>query len=222
MKTFKLLGLPDNSAFLLKRNPKDLGEAFSHLADFIISVEEPKIMYDLLILICPYASGEEIIEIAGKALYLCEKEPYSYKTRKSLILKSLLKCSEETDQINYKGFLKFRLHEYKDLLRELLEKATDEHFSDASYKDFTDALKSFVKTAECRGKEVHVFGCMVFSKEGIDVTLREKDFLPLSPYDRLIATLLSLCPSKIYVHYLPDEKARATVETVFAPNIIYV
>ena len=70
--------------------------------------------------------------------------------RIQMLKEQLIALLEENPQLSLDGFLKFRIQEYKEELREIAEYAIDEFMMDRQYQEFISLLQYFVYIQEAK------------------------------------------------------------------------
>lgn len=200
---------------------KDENGALSALSEYIIRFEEPYLISEM----STFLSGEEFFKAKEKTEEIFLNDPeFSYSRRKRLIKDSLKRCFDENETTNFKGFLRFRLSEYKDLIFLGVNIALSELIIEERYEETVSALKDYVTESKSLVKEAHIFGYSVYDRDGNELSgdrgaLSDEDFFTAA--DRLIGTLIYFCPEKICIHVPPDEGTKETIEKIFSPNVIY-
>lgn len=219
--------IPEDARILIKEavdsdgRIKDEKGALSALSEYIIRYEEPYLISEM----SAFLSDEDYDKTLEKTeeIFLTDPE-FSYSERLRLIKDSLKKCLEENETTNFKGFLRFRLSEYKDLVFLGVNIALSEIMIEERYEETVSALKDYVEMSKSLVKEAHIFGFRVFDSNGnellgVEGTLSDENFFTAA--DRLLGTLIYFCPEKICIHVPPDKGTTETIEKIFSPNVIY-
>lgn len=133
--------------------------------------------------------------------------------RRNKIVLDLIDYLEENSVLELAGYIAFRMHSYKQELKEVIEYAIDEYVLDQQYEEFMTLLKYFVQLQETRTELVHLV-----QEEGSSFIVCDDQMQPLEhkhEHDRIVAemleteiniedivisALISASPQKIIVH----------------------
>lgn len=149
--------------------------------------------------------------------------------RIQMLKEQLIALLEENHQLNLDGFLKFRIQEYKEELREIAEYAIDEFMMDRQYQEFISLLQYFVYIQEAKipaahliHKGGHEFVILNDRMEPIDANefdasfrmeMLEKD---INFEDMIVSTLITVSPANIYIHTRdPELTIIKTIRQIF-------
>jgi putative sporulation protein YtxC len=207
------------------------------VAKWIMAMEEEKRLRQLIIAEFHYEKEEDIQSILG---YFCnEKNEYIVETldmlerRKNKISQALFDLIKENKTVNIDGFIKFRLNDYMEELREVVEYAVDEFLMDRQYKEFISLLQYFVYIQEAKVPLVHLlhkgdkeFMLLDDKMEPMDTSgnnttltmeLLEKD---INFEDVIVSTLVSVSPQLIYIHTRePGLQIIQTISQIFEKRV---
>lgn len=155
--------------------------------------------------------------------------------RRFLIKQSILSTLNDTSILNVKGFINFRLVEYKKMLSELVEKVIKDYRIQKEYKEFIAMLKFFVDTQEKRYNKLHI----IFEENGKYTILDEfnkniteecfeefnetKEQNHLTNEDLLISALITLAPKKVAIHFNTEnynQKILKTINQIFENKVL--
>ncbi|WNR43561.1 putative sporulation protein YtxC [Paenibacillus roseipurpureus] len=153
----------------------------------------------------------------------------SRQRRIQMLKDQLITLLEEKHQLSLNGFLKFRLQEYKEELREIAEYAIDEFIMDRQYQEFISLLQYFVYIQEAKipvahliHKGGHEFIILNDKMELIDANefdasfrmeMLEKD---INLEDMIVSTLITVSPANIYIHTRdPELTIIKTIRQIF-------
>jgi putative sporulation protein YtxC len=206
-------------------------------ADWIVANEEEKRLRQLIVHEFHYGKEEDIKSILGyfhnemnednsEALEMLER-------RKSKISTAFFHLLKENKDLNIDGFIKFRLIDYMEELREVVEYAVDEFLLDRQYKEFISLLQYFVYIQEAKIPFVHLihkggneFMLLDDKMEPIDTSesnttltmeLLEKD---INFEDVIVSTLISVSPQLIYIHTRePEIQVIQTISQIFENRV---
>jgi len=146
--------------------------------------------------------------------------------RKSLILQKVIEYLSGSNQIILDGFIKFRLKEYVNELREAADKAVDDFLIEREYWEFVQILKYFVEIQEPRYELVHIvvrdgnnFSLFDENLQGIKTDSLEGCVIELSnneiSYDDLfVSMLITLSPRKIALHRICEGQSSLALDTI--------
>lgn len=147
-------------------------------------------------------------------------------SRKSKILQKLLEFLRHSNRIIIDGFIRFRLKEYMNELRDVTDKAVDDFLIEREYGEFIQLLKYFVEIQEPRVEVVHVqiMAGGIFKLfddkqqpirsdylEGFIIDLVDNE---INYEDLLISALITIAPKRITLHYKNDGSQSATLDTI--------
>lgn len=143
-------------------------------------------------------------------------------------LKSFLKCNKS---IILEGFINFRLKEYIEYLRALLQEAVNQFILDKEYIEFVNLLKGYVESKVPDSKQVNLIyvnnEAILLSEDGnlIDLDFFDSKYLSdisFSNNDYVLNTLVGLIPCKINLHLVsPKDNFIKTIELIFGDKINY-
>ncbi|RTE02647.1 putative sporulation protein YtxC [Paenibacillus whitsoniae] len=195
------------------------------IAGFIVADKEPAILRHLIIKEFHYDKTADVeaiegycqqslqLECGGDDGLLTMNSSPSKQRRKGMLKELLSHMLGEHPVLNLDGFLAFRIQEYKEELREIVEYAIDEFMMDRQYQEFISLLQYFVYIQEAKIPAVHLIhkGGHEFvilndkmepiDASDLDTTLRmevlEKD---INFEDMIVSTLISVSPANIYIH----------------------
>lgn len=146
--------------------------------------------------------------------------------RKNFIIKRLVDFLGQNDSIVIDGFIRFRLKEYINDLKEAVDLAVDDFLMEREYREFIQLLKYFVEIQEPKVDVVHVLinpkGAYKLYDEKHDVIsseFLEGYFLDvidneINYEDLLISALITIAPNKIVFHGCTPNKPDSTLETI--------
>lgn len=155
--------------------------------------------------------------------------------RKTHVLHKVLDYLEVSNNLILEGFITFRLREYIEELEEAVDHAVDDFMMDQEHREFVRLLKYFVDVQEPRVGEIHVMvtsGGRFDLKDGSGSPVQEEYLQELMSdlrdpdinyEDLLISALVTVAPSKIWLHGLTSERSEATetIKAVF-PGRVHV
>ncbi|NLY50752.1 MAG: putative sporulation protein YtxC [Firmicutes bacterium] len=201
------------------------------LADEIVSTWEETLVREIVREECHHFSSEERRQIAQLVLQKLgetwgEDEASLALRRRGQIARKLLEYLETADFLVLEGFIRFRLAEYRDELRELVNKAADDFVVDKEYQEFIRLLRYFVDLQGPQLPEIQVlitkdekFALLDAQNRPLStrdlaertLTLEEDD---LNYGDLLISTLIAISPTHITLHLGQSSVAMELVNTI--------
>lgn len=147
--------------------------------------------------------------------------------RKNEILERIFEYLNSHDDLNIDGFINFRLRDYLDDLKKVLEQAADEFMMEKEYQEFIRLLKYFVDIQEPRVEKVHVRltsnGTFQLYDggtntainqnylDGFQIEMKENE---INYDDLLISALITLAPREVILHIRDTVKVKTVVSTV--------
>ncbi|HHW92833.1 MAG TPA: putative sporulation protein YtxC [Firmicutes bacterium] len=154
--------------------------------------------------------------------------------RQNRIFYRLLDYLNDSREIVLEGFIRFRLKEYMEELRDAVDRAVDDLMLEQEYREFIRLLRYFVEVQEPKQGEIHVLmlpGNKYQLMDGQGDALTDKELEEMlveladgniSSEDLLISALISLAPDRVHLHLGCTFFNREVVETikkVFADRI---
>lgn len=197
-----------------------------HLLTGLISQD---IMERLARMEYPFASRDDLLSVVNKSRRILAENDGEEQALK--IEKNVEEFLTKHETINLEGFLRFRLKEYIDRLREVVEQALENFLAEKEYKEFIRLLRYFVENQEPRVNEVHV---VIYTPDLF--RLLDEEQKPLEPEylqgilgefsdnelnyeDLLLSALITLAPRRIYLHHPKDIEITATIQQVFNERV---
>ena len=206
-------------------------------AEYILGQKEPGLIQKLLLQEFDFSEQEEIDRIMKICMNMLEKESVdgqrSWERRLQMLKGALEEFLQENRHLNLDGYLSFRLGQYGNELKEIVEYAVDEFLMDRQYEEFVGMLKYFVYFQEPQEPLVHVL-----HKEGHEMVLLDKNMEPLRKEptegvvverldrrdmemeDLVVSTLIKASPAKIIIHTTkPATTAIQTLVQIFDEKV---
>lgn len=214
----------------------DLEERFQTYISFIITdLILGRISKDFLYRITridhPYLSKEEAWSLTDRALSSLRGEGYT--RRRQEIQREVQAFLTENDQILLEGFVRFRLKNYFQELKEALEKVVDHFLADKEYQEFIKLLQYFVDIQEPRVPEVHVLFYdddhyrlldeeeKPLEQEYLRRVLGDLEGEDLKYEDLLLSALITLSPQRIILHHTAEPEVGKTIVNVFKERVTF-
>ena len=146
--------------------------------------------------------------------------------RKNFIIKRLVEYLQQCDSIVIDGFVRFRLKEYINEIKEAVDQAVDEFLMEREYREFIQLLKYFVEIQEPKVELINI----LINPKGSYKLFDEKhepissEFLEgfildvidneINYEDLLISALITIAPNKIVFHCDSENKPQSTLSTI--------
>lgn len=206
------------------------------LAQHIIHEETSGIIEDIITKEFHYRDREELSQIMQYCDQFingsCESSQEMEQSRVRRVLKMSTHIHQyimENKQLNLKGFIRFRLDDYIEEMREIVEYAIDEFVMERQYKEFIALLKYFVYIQEAKISVVHLlhkggheFAILNDMMQPVDINRFEStlttEFLEkdMNFEDMIVSTLITVSPANIYIHTKePDLPIIKTIMQIF-------
>jgi len=139
----RIVNLPKDAVKLMKGTIRKDGtvkkekEALSFLCDYLIANEEEAAVLDISSFVAEREniSKDEIAKCAFELLN--DEKSFSVAERKRILNESLKKCFDETDVLDFEGFITFRTEEYIKLLYSAVFSAAEKCLSEREYREMT-------------------------------------------------------------------------------------
>ena len=193
----------------------------SHIADYILKFYEKPLIYDILkeqfIDFSP-SENAEILKNAQKSIGFFDK-----LYCKRLIVNNLTNYLSISTNLSIEGFLRFRLKEYRRIIKISLSDAIEELFLKKEYEEFIELLKSYISYAEPLIDLLHIrpeydggFTLYDFKKSQI-ILEKEKEYqteIFLTEDDMLMNVLIKATPRRIIWHNNCETKNQKLVNTI--------
>lgn len=211
-------------------------QAGDAIAGYVLDQLESGILRDLIVREFHYHDPNDVALIEGycKQFLFYEGESLissdEIKNRRSAkIGTGVADYLREHTLLVLDGFLRFRLQEYVDEMREVVEYAVDEFVMDKQYQEFISLLKYFVYIQEAKipaahlvHKGGHEFLILNDQWEPIDTSALDGSFTlevldkDINLEDMIVSTLITVSPQTIYIHTRePDLPVINTITQIF-------
>lgn len=177
-----------------------------------------------------YDEIKEVKEIISKEIKMDSKiindESIFVLNRKNNIVKKIVQCVEENNELNIDGFLRFRIKDYMEEIQDMIDKIIEQYMSLKEYNEFINLLKYFVDIQDSKIELVNVIidtdGNYIIKDElGEDIT--EKFFSEINDVkatgevtidDMLISALITNIPHHIVIHCSENSNNKEILETI--------
>jgi len=210
------------------------------LAGYILEEKEPLLLRELVKREYRFDKSGEQEQIVGYCRQLLygqgegpEMTPneaqQSAARRKSKLAQQIAAYAEQSQLVIVDGVVRFRLADYMEELREIVEYAIDEFMMDKQYQEFISLLQYFVYIQEAKipvahliHKGGHEFMILNDRMEQIDahefdatfkLEVLDKD---INFEDMIVSTLITVSPATIYIHTRePEMPVIKTITQIF-------
>ena len=149
----------------------------------------------------------------------------------TLIYSPLKSFFKHNKSIVLEGFINFKLKEYVEYLRTLLQEAVNQFILDKEYIEFVNLLKGYVESKVPDSKQVNLIyvnnEAILLSEDGnlIDLDVFDSKYLSdisFSNNDYVLNTLVGLIPNRIILHLIsPKDNFIKTIELIFGDKVMY-
>lgn len=203
----------------------------SALADFVLEMKESELIRGIVKSYVYYNEPGEFDKITNYAVQILnegimqEETSDLHKTaRKAKLLSQFREYLNLHSSIHVDGFIQFRLKEYQQELKEVVDHAIDEYLLDKEYQEFISLLRYFVLVQDPKMAETHVFhvGDCQFQLMHDDFTPVEVEELDsffqdivdqdIQYEDIIVSTLINVSPEKVVIH--TEETHHNIVKTI--------
>jgi putative sporulation protein YtxC len=223
-----------------KRMDALLLQVAGEIAEWIVADKEEGLFKALISKEFDYKQDKELSSILGyykQMLQIEAPEPDAEQQdmvlrRKQKIRQAVYTFLLEQTELNLDGFMKFRLNDYFEELREIAEYAIDEFLMDQQYQEFISLLQYFVYIQEAKIPLAHLihkggneFMLLNDQMEPIEtsgdttltIEMLEKD---INFEDVIVSTLISVSPQMIYIHTRdPEVQIIQTITQIFENRV---
>lgn len=213
-------------------------QASKGLAQFVLQEWESHLIRDLIIRAYDYNDTEELLKLEQYCVGLLndtDAEAYNPNgplRRKKKIAEEFKKYLSENTYINLDGFIRFRLQQYTEELRELVEYALEEFQMDKQYQEFISLLKYFVYIQEAKIPVAHLmhmgeneFIILNEQMKPIDTDQAKSVVLEMvdkdiNYEDMIVNTLITVSPKQIFIHTRSaDAQVVKTIQQIFEGRV---
>ncbi|MEZ0536835.1 sporulation protein YtxC [Caldicellulosiruptoraceae bacterium PP1] len=138
----------------------------------------------------------------------------SFSKIKYTIIKKILEFLDNNYQLNFEGFITFRLKEYTKEVINLIDYSANNYFLEREYYEFINLLKYFLNIQDSKEDLVHIVPLnnryAILNQQYNEVqdevyNLLQKNFkLNLTTEDILISRIISISPKKVIFHSIDN------------------
>ena len=190
-----------------------------------------------------FLKDEEIVEVrrlGEKALKsegaILDQNMVYCINRKNVIIEKITRFLEECKDINIKGFITFRMKEFKGELESIIDKVVENYMVGKEYNEFIKLLKYFVEIQESKIDEVNIIfkedgEYLIQDNNGKDILSKLTSELSearsagnVCIEDMLISGLITNCPKKIIIHCSHNcgtIELLETIKNVFLDRVVF-
>ncbi len=208
------------------------------LTEFIVQVKEPEFIQQILSTVFYYDDESEQQQIIQMVQSLAsENESYIHPSLnegyrlEEMIHQSLTMFLTKHIEFSFESFVKFRLKDYFNRLIDYVEVGIDEYKLEQEYQDFIENLRKYI-TSKCPTIHlihvVHKYDQFLFFDENynsftVNIEELDEDFISFQGFEvdkELIAPLLLICPSKVYLYSIElDQGIIQTLLSIFQDRV---
>lgn len=159
-----------------------------------------------------------------------------FRNRKNSIIQKIIECIEENKEINIKGFITFRMKEFREDLESIIDKVVESYMVEKEYNEFIKLLKYFVEIQESKIDKINIIvesGGNYIIQDGLGNDIMDSFFSELSETrfsgvvsieDMLISGLITNAPKLITIHgaeNCSNKEILDTIKNVFGERAIF-
>ncbi len=177
---------------------------------------------------------EDIKENSKKYLNSKKNEDTGNLLQKDKLTEEIIKYLKQYKLLNIEGFIRFRLKDYINKLKLIVEKSVDNYNVEQEYDEFIKLLRYFVDLQEPKIKTVNLIKKRENSYKVLDSQKNNikseylkdcvKDMLEQDEEfefeDLIVSALVNISPEKIILHFR-DEKIEETLEEIFGEKLTF-
>lgn len=158
-------------------------------------------------------------------------EESNFKYRKQEIEIALISYLMENKFMILDGFVAFRLHNYNDTLREIVDYSVNKYIVEKEYVEFINLLKIYINSKKCESNLVHLIytngeSILLDEKRNV-ISIYDSIFdakylsdISFSSNDYALNALITLLPSKIEIHLIGyEDEFINTLKLIFENRI---
>lgn len=243
----ELLNCEINKNNKFKKNPINTLNIFHHyianvIADYIINYKEVKNLEKIIQQQYHYFNPQErkkILDLSISALN--EKEGYYLSTslykmsKKVRFIEEIVDYMQHYNELIIDGFIRFRLKYYMEDLREAVDAGVEDYLMEKEYNEFIRLLQYFVDIQEPKIQTMHILidEKHRYSLLDTDYNYIQNEYLEelatefldgeIKYEDLLISSLITIAPTRIYIHHMEDaanQEIMDTIQKVFSDRVI--
>jgi putative sporulation protein YtxC len=206
------------------------------LTRYIVQCKEEEIMRGLIHQYFPRIAKKEGESVMFYARQLANGDSCEYDQDKKWqyprVFTSVADYLKEKNSLLFDGFLRFRLKEYKESLKQLVEHAVEEYLMEKEYQEFIGLLQYFVSIQVPKTTTIHVIHIddrnfqwhddhfQLFSQDDLHRFFSDLTGESINYEDLVITTLISLAPAKVILHTRqPTNQIIYTIKSIFKGKI---
>ncbi len=196
------------------------------LPDIIIENYEKLLLSDIVKSSCKNFSKEQQKKILKHALDFADE----ISQKNDDIEQKLSEYLKSSDNLVLDGFVNFRLKDYKNSLKNVVDIAVDRYVAENEYDEFISLLKYFIDIQSPGEEVVHIIPLngeyRILNKNMTDITECCCDIIPsydITSEDILLSSLITVAPKNIIIHkkiFIPSEFLK-TLSLIFTDRIIF-
>lgn len=156
----------------------------------------------------------------------------SKESRRIYIEQQLAEYFRQEYLINIRGFIRFRLKDYRRLLEDMVDDAVEKYVSEREYFEFIGLIKEYIRLQKTGIDMLNIItksdgSTVYFDRSGKELTqIFEEEYsfeTDLSEYDKLLTILILSAPHKIIWHKwnnLKNDELLGTIREIFDDSVI--
>lgn len=205
------------------------------LSRFLIDLKKEEILRRIITKRYSFSDPHDYEAVEKLSCKLLETGIDGVHTRESLINKikaSISHYLESNPCLHLDGFMRFRMRNYEEKLKEIVDYAVEEYLLDQQYEEFISLLQNFVYFQESLTPLVHLM-----HKKDHEFSILNERFTPikapaisgmvahmadqeLEMEDVVVSTLIALSPDRVLIHTLePDALIISTIRRIFGDRV---
>ena len=207
------------------------------LANLVIDIFEDEIIKKLISSDYFYfdpLEQKQIAELTLEDSYDVEETEMPREKSFDLVSNIFYKYISTHHSLHLKGFITFRIKDYIEILNKQIDKSVNKFLIQREYTEFISLLKMYVNTEHTKIDTIHLIysnstPILLDSNKNI-IKIDENMFnakylsdITFSASDYALNTLLTLVPSKIYIHLIDNniDEFITTLKLIFENRVIY-
>ncbi len=237
VENLKLLNCKLNENKIYKKDPIKFMNIFHNyianvIADYIINNKELTFLEKIIQKQYYYFNPKErkrILELSLNILNYREGFYLStnvYKISKKVrMIEEIVNYLENNNKLIIDGFIRFRLKYYMEDLRDAVVAGVEDYIMEKEYNEFIRLLQYFVDIQEPKIQTMHILadgGNYVLMDENFNCIKNEyleelsTEFLDgeIKYEDLLISSLITIAPTKIYIHLTEEIQNKEIIDTI--------
>ncbi len=221
----------------VKKNPTKAINIFHYyianvIADYIINNKEKKLLEKIIQKQYNYFNPKEREKILDLSLNVLNYRDGLYTStniykisKKVRIIEEIVKYLETNKKLIIDGFIRFRLKYYMDDLKDAVATGVEDYIMEKEYNEFIRLLQYFVDIQEPKIETIHILvGQNNYTLLNENYSPIENEYLEelatefldgeIKYGDLLISSLITIAPTRIYIHLMEKIKNKEIIDTI--------